>query len=59
VLLPVSLVFLLLLANDRELMGRWANGPRLNVLTIAIVGFVSLSGAAYAVVSFLQVIHVL
>ena len=28
VLLPVSLVFMLMLANDRELMGRWANSAR-------------------------------
>ncbi len=26
VLLPVALVFMIMLANDRQLMGRWANG---------------------------------
>ena len=57
-LLPVSLVFLLMLANDRELMGPWVNGRRRNALAIAIVGFVSLAGGAYAVVSFLQTVHV-
>ena len=28
VLLPVSLVFMLMLANDRQLMGPWVNRPR-------------------------------
>ncbi|MGH7903322.1 MAG: NRAMP family divalent metal transporter [Candidatus Dormibacteraceae bacterium] len=52
VLMPAALIFLLLLANDRELMGsrvntrvaNWAGG-----LTGALVG---LAGAAYAVVAF-------
>lgn len=57
VLLPVTLVFLMVLANDRELMGRWANRRATNLTTGAIVIFVSLAGAAYAVDSFLQAIH--
>jgi Mn2+/Fe2+ NRAMP family transporter len=58
VLLPVSLVFVLMLANDRELMGRWANGGRSNLIAVLVIAFVSLAGAAYAVDSFLQSIHV-
>lgn len=59
VLLPVSLVFLLMLANDRELMGPWVNGRRRNVVAIAIVAVVSAAGGAYALVSFLQTVHLL
>ena len=39
-LLPVVLVFMLLLVNDRRLMGRHANGPILNLLTLLAVGLV-------------------
>jgi Mn2+/Fe2+ NRAMP family transporter len=59
VLLPVSLVFMLMLANDRGLMGRWANRPSTNVVGIAVITFVSVCGAAYGVDSFLQAIHVI
>ena len=57
-LLPVALVFLLMLANDRELMGKWVNGKATNRLAIAIVAFIGICGAAYAIDSFLQVVHV-
>jgi Mn2+/Fe2+ NRAMP family transporter len=59
VLLPVTLVFMIMLANDRSLMGRWANRPWLNRITIAIVAFVSACGAAYGVDSFLQAVHLI
>jgi Mn2+/Fe2+ NRAMP family transporter len=59
VLLPVALVFLILLASDRQLMGRWANGAVLNRVAIAIVAFISLCGSAYAVDSFLQAVRLL
>jgi Mn2+/Fe2+ NRAMP family transporter len=59
VLLPVTLVFLIMLASDRQLMGRWANKASTNVVAIAIVAFVSLSGAAYGIYSFLQVTHLI
>jgi Mn2+/Fe2+ NRAMP family transporter len=58
VLLPVTLVFMILLASDRELMGRWANGVLTNRIAIAIVAFVSVCGAAYGIDSFLQTVHV-
>ncbi len=38
VLLPSASVFLLLLCNDRELLGPWANSFKLNVLTTVVVG---------------------
>ena len=59
VLLPVALVFMIMLANDRELMGKWANKPAVNRIAIAIVSFVSLCGAAYGIESFLQTVHVI
>ncbi len=39
-LLPVVLVFMVLLVNDRRLMGRHANGRKLNVLAWVSVGLV-------------------
>jgi Mn2+/Fe2+ NRAMP family transporter len=59
VLLPVTLVFMIMLANDRALMGRLTNGRLLNRVAIAIVIFISACGAAYGVDSFLQTVHVL
>jgi Mn2+/Fe2+ NRAMP family transporter len=59
VLLPVTLVFMIMLANDRQLMGRWANKASINGLAIAIVAFVSVCGAAYGVDSFLQAVHLI
>jgi Mn2+/Fe2+ NRAMP family transporter len=59
VLLPVALVFLIMLANDRELMGRHVNGALTNVAAIAIVAFISICGAAYGIDSFLQTVHVI
>lgn len=59
VLLPVTLVFMVMLANDRELMGRWVNGRATNIVAAVIVAFVSICGAAYGIDSFLQQIHVL
>ncbi len=59
VLLPVALVFVILLANDRELMGRFTNGRMHNWVAGAVVLVVSLSGTAYAIVAFLETLHVL
>lgn len=38
ILLPSALGFLVLLCNDRELLGPWRNSPWLNVLSTLIVG---------------------
>lgn len=56
VLLPVALVFVIMLVNDRQLMGSFVNGRVHNVLAGLIVAFVALSGTAYAVDSFLRAI---
>jgi len=58
VLLPVALVFLIILANDRELMGQWANSAVTNRIAVAIVVFISICGAAYGIDSFLQTVHI-
>jgi Mn2+/Fe2+ NRAMP family transporter len=59
VLLPVALIFLIMLANDRSLMGQWANKPSTNKVAIAIVAFISICGAAYGIDSFLQTVHLI
>jgi Mn2+/Fe2+ NRAMP family transporter len=59
ILLPVALVFMIMLANDRELMGKWVNGAAGNRVAVAIVAFIAVSGAAYAIDSFLQTSHIL
>jgi NRAMP (natural resistance-associated macrophage protein)-like metal ion transporter len=38
VLLPSASVFLLLLCNDKQVLGPWANGPKTNAFTAAVVG---------------------
>jgi Mn2+/Fe2+ NRAMP family transporter len=59
VLLPIALIFLVMLANDRELMGHWANRPSTNRTAIVIVAFISICGAAYGIDSFLQAVHLI
>jgi Mn2+/Fe2+ NRAMP family transporter len=59
VLLPVSLVLLLALANDRQLMGDWRNGRLANAIGGAVIAFVAVSGAAYGIDSFLRAVGVL
>jgi Mn2+/Fe2+ NRAMP family transporter len=59
VLLPVSLVFMLMLANDRDLMGRWANKRSTNMVGIGVIAFVALCGAAYGIDSFLLKAHLI
>jgi Mn2+/Fe2+ NRAMP family transporter len=59
VLLPVSLVLMVMLANDKGLMGPWVNRRSTNVIGIAVIAFVGLCGAAYGIDSFLQVTHVI
>jgi Mn2+/Fe2+ NRAMP family transporter len=59
VLLPVALIFLLILANDSELMGEMVNSARGNAIAVAIVVFIALAGSAYAIDSFLRTVHVI
>jgi Mn2+/Fe2+ NRAMP family transporter len=46
-LMAPALIFVLLLANDREIMGVLANGMRANLAGGAIVAGISLVGAVY------------
>jgi Mn2+/Fe2+ NRAMP family transporter len=59
VLLPVSLVLMVMLANDKGLMGSWANKRSTNVVGITVIAFVGICGAAYGIDSFLQVTHLI
>jgi Mn2+/Fe2+ NRAMP family transporter len=59
VLLPVSLVFMVMLASDTQLMGPWANKRPANATGITVIAFVGLCGAAYGIDSFLQVTHLI
>jgi Mn2+/Fe2+ NRAMP family transporter len=59
VLLPMALIFLIMLANDRDLMGEWTNKPSTNRIALAIVTFIALCGAAYGIDSFLQAVHLI
>ncbi|MGC9666197.1 NRAMP family divalent metal transporter [Planosporangium sp. 12N6] len=53
VLLPSASVFLLLLCNDRAVLGPWVNGPRTNAFTFAVIGvLVTLSVILTAAVLF-------
>jgi NRAMP (natural resistance-associated macrophage protein)-like metal ion transporter len=56
VLLPSATVFLLLLCNDREVLGPWVNAPWLNALAAVIVGLlVELSLVLVTTTAFPQV----
>jgi Mn2+/Fe2+ NRAMP family transporter len=59
VLLPVTLVFVILLASDRQPMGGQANTTRINVAGATIVTVVAGCGAAYGIDSFLQAAHLI
>jgi Mn2+/Fe2+ NRAMP family transporter len=58
VLLPVSLVLMVMLANDEGLMGSWRNRRSTNLVGVAVIVFVGVCGAAYGIDSFLQATHV-
>jgi Mn2+/Fe2+ NRAMP family transporter len=59
VLLPVSLVLMVMLANDKGLMGRWVNKRSTNVVGITVIAFVGICGAAYGIDSFLRTVHII
>ncbi len=50
-LMAPALLFLLLLANDREIMGKLANGPLANLAGGACVVFISIIGAVYGAIT--------
>lgn len=52
ILLPVVLVLMLLLVNNKRLMGKWTNGPIFNFIawaTVAIVGLLTILSAAQTI----------
>ncbi len=53
VLMPPALVFLLVLLNDREIMGAQANSWYSNLIGSLITVFVTVAGTTYAIVAFL------
>jgi len=50
---------MVMLANDKGLMGAWANRRATNVIGIGVIAFVGLCGAAYGIDSFLQATHLI
>jgi hypothetical protein len=52
ILLPSATVFLLLLCNDRAVLGPWVNKPWLNVVGTAIVGVLVMLSLILAVTTF-------
>jgi Mn2+/Fe2+ NRAMP family transporter len=57
-LLPIVLVFMVLLVNDKRLMGRHRNGPIANVLAWAAVGVVVVLDAILIGVGLLSAVGV-
>jgi len=57
VLMPPALVFLLILANDREIMGSNVNTRLTNLFGIFITVLVTAAGSSYAILAFLQTFH--
>jgi NRAMP (natural resistance-associated macrophage protein)-like metal ion transporter len=53
ILLPVLLVFIIILANDRRLLGRRRNGPIYNVLAVGLTAVLSLLTAFLVITAFL------
>ena len=58
VLLPSASVFLLLLCNDREVLGPWVNKPWLNVIATFIVGVLFMLSAILVVTTAFPAINV-
>jgi Mn2+/Fe2+ NRAMP family transporter len=54
VLMPAALVFLLIMANDREIMGARVNSRATNLVGILITLLVTLAGSSYAIVAFIN-----
>jgi Mn2+/Fe2+ NRAMP family transporter len=54
ILMPAALVFLLILANDREIMGARVNSRLTNIFGVLIALVVTLAGSSYAIVAFIN-----
>lgn len=57
VLMPPALLFLLILANDREVMGSHVNSKTTNVLGVLLTALITVAGCGYAIVAFFQTFH--
>lgn len=53
VFMPAAMLFLLMLLNDRELMGEYVNGPMLNAVSVAIMAALIICNALYGIVTLL------
>lgn len=58
ILMPASLVFLLIMSSDRQIMGAHANGRAATALGVAIAVLVALAGSAYAAVGFVSALGI-
>lgn len=58
-LVPVTLIFVMMLARDRALMGAWVNNRSTTVLGWVVIAVVAVCGSAYGIASFLQTTHLL
>lgn len=58
ILLPSATVFLLLLCNDREVLGPWVNKVWLNVIAIVIVGVLVILSLILAATTFFPAVNV-
>jgi Mn2+/Fe2+ NRAMP family transporter len=59
VLLPVTLIFLVMLANDRHLMGSLTNNRSTNIAAGIVIVLIGACATAYTVTAFLQTLHAL
>jgi Mn2+/Fe2+ NRAMP family transporter len=50
---------MVMLANDKGLMGGWANKRSTNVIGLSVIGFVGICGAAYGIDAFLLTTHLI
>jgi len=57
VLMPPALVFLLILANDREIMGSNVNSRLTNIFGLLITTLVTAAGSSCAILAFLETFH--
>jgi len=53
-LLPIELIAVLRLVNDRHLMGEYVNGPVRNLIAYATAGAISLMSVSYVIVTILE-----
>jgi Mn2+/Fe2+ NRAMP family transporter len=56
ILMPAALTFLILLANDREIMGNRVNGWRFNVAAALVMLLVVFAGAGSTIVTFIATV---